>query len=92
MEQLIAYFQANVNKLGSRLDEIYDRVIGRSKEHLTVAEVAEMTGRTAYTVRRWISVGWLKASRVSNTGERGRLLIHRDDLQKLISGGHGQNL
>lgn len=91
-EQLIAYLQANVDKLGSRLEEIYDLVAGRSKEHLTVAEVAEMTGRSAYTVRRWISDGRLTASRVSNTGKRGRLLIHRDELRRLISGGPGQNV
>lgn len=92
IEQLIAYFQANLTKLDSRLDEVRDLVAGRSKEHLTVSEVAEMTGRSAYTVRRWISDGRLNASRVSNTGERGRLLIHRDELRRLISGGLGQNL
>lgn len=91
-EQLIAYFQANLNKLDSRLDELHDLVAGRTKAHLTVAEVAEMTGRSAYTVRRWISDGRLAASRVTNTGERGRLLIHRDELQRRISGGRGQNL
>jgi hypothetical protein len=92
IEQLIAYFQANVNKLDSRLDEIRELVVGRSKEHLTVAEVAEMTGRSAYSGRRWISDGRLNASRVSNTGERGRLLVQRDDLKRIISGGLGQDL
>ena len=51
-----------------------------------------MTGRSAYTVRRWISDGRPKASRVSNTGERGRLLIHRDELRRLVNGGRGQDL
>lgn len=92
VEQLFAHLQANMSKLASRLDQIHELVSGHSKEHLTVAEVAEMTGRSAYTIRRWISDGRLKASRVIDTGERGRLLIHRDELQRLIGAGRGENL
>jgi excisionase family DNA binding protein len=92
IEQLFAHFQTNMTKLATRLDEIHELVTGHSKEHLTVAEVAEMTGRSAYTVRRWISDGRLKASRIIDTGERGRLLIHREELHRLIGAGRGANL
>ena len=54
-EQLLAQIQANMSKLFSRLDEIHGLVTGRTKEHHTVAEAAEMFGRSAYTIRRWIA-------------------------------------
>jgi excisionase family DNA binding protein len=91
-EQLLAQIQAHMRKLCSRLDEIHGLVTGHTKEHLTVAEVAEMSGRSAYTIRRWITEGRLKASRVIDTGQRGRLLIHRAELRRLIEGGRGENL
>ena len=91
-EQLLAQIQANISKLFSRLDEIHGLVTGRTKEHHTVAEAAEMFGRSAYTIRRWITEGRLKASRVIDTGQRGRLVIHRDELQRLIGAGRGENL
>jgi hypothetical protein len=87
VEQLFVHLQAKIDKLASRLDEIHDLVTGHTKEHLTVAEFAGSAGRSAYTVRRWISEGRLKASRISDTGERGRLLIHRSELQRLIGAG-----
>lgn len=79
-----------MTKLASRLDEIRELITGHTKENHTVAEAAEMTGRSAYTVRRWITEGKLKASRVIDTGERGRLLIHRDELRRVIGAKCGE--
>ena len=92
IDQLFTHLQANINRLASRLDEIHELVAGRTKENYTVAESAHMFGRSAYTVRRWITEGKLKASRVIGTGERGRLLINREELQRLIGAGRGENL
>jgi excisionase family DNA binding protein len=69
--------------------DIREMLAGVRKEWLTVAEVSDLTGRTAYTVRRWIATGRLKAARVRGTGPRGRLLVARDQLQKLIAAGLG---
>ena len=62
------------------------------KEMYTTEEAARMTGRAQYTVRTWIRDGRLIATRVSGSGPRGRLLIPRDELRKLIATGRGEGL
>jgi excisionase family DNA binding protein len=69
--------------------DIRETIAGLRKDWYTVGEVSELTGRTAYTVRRWIATGRLRASRVSGTGPKGRLLIGREELQGLIAAGLG---
>jgi excisionase family DNA binding protein len=54
-----------------------------------VEEVARLVGRSAYTVRRWIAEHRINASRIADTGPRGRLLIPREEVGKLISEGKG---
>lgn len=57
------------------------------KPILTVAEVARLVGRSEYTVRRWVGAGRLPATRVAGTGPAGRLLVRRDDLDRLLASG-----
>ena len=76
-----------ITAIMQRLDELRDIVQGKSKSHYTVEEVAEMTGRAPFTVRRWITEGRLPATRVAGTGPKGRLLIARADVQRLITDG-----
>lgn len=64
----------------------------RTKSHLTVEEVADLTGRAAYTIRRWIKEKRLKAQRVKGGGPKGRLLIPREELEQLIAGGLGSEV
>src|SRR5437588_162373 len=52
------------------VDEIRQQVTDRRKPFLTVEEVAKLTGRSEYTVRTWIKVGKLTATRVSGTGPK----------------------
>jgi len=80
-----------LNRVLSVLDEIRSLVKGAQKEYLTVEEVATLTGRSRYTVRRWITEGRLEARRMEGTGPHGRLLVGRAELAKLIDlglGGH----
>ncbi len=51
--------------------------------YLTVREVADVTKRHPYTVRRWIREGTLKATRVKQGGAKGRLLVNAEDLASL---------
>ncbi len=74
------------------LDEIRNRLAGSHKDWYTVAEVAHLTGRSDYTIRRWIKERRLEAVRVQDTGPRGRLLIARDQLQRLTAAGLGSRV
>jgi excisionase family DNA binding protein len=69
------------------LSQIQASVAGKQKPWLTANEVAQYTGRTAFTIRRWISNGLIEAKRLPGTGQRGRLLIARDELTRLLSNG-----
>jgi len=71
------------------LRDLRDLLAGVRKEWYTVEEVAELTGRSAYTVRRWAKAGLIQATRVSGTGPRGRLLVGHDEVRKLIAAGLG---
>jgi excisionase family DNA binding protein len=71
------------------LREILATLAGTRKEFYTIDEIAELTGRTPYTVRRWVAEKRIVATRVSGTGPRGRLLVARDQLDRLISSGLG---
>jgi len=71
----------------SAVEEIRGRLGATVKDYYTVEDVAELTGRAPYTVRTWIKEGRAAAVRVSGTGPRGRLLIARAELQKLVGFG-----
>ncbi len=71
------------------VEDIRDQLSKKRKENLAVEEVAELVGRTPYTVRRWISEGRIKAVRIAGCGPKGRLLIAHDQVDRLIAGGMG---
>ena len=71
---------------------IREMLAGARKAFYTVEEVAQLTGRTPYTVRRWVTAKRIAATRVDGTGPRGRLLIARDQLDHLISSGLGTEI
>ena len=80
---------ATLHEILGQLREIRFTLAGASKPMYTIDEVAELTGRTPYTVRRWVAEGRIEATRVSGTGPRGRLLVARDQLQRLVGVGLG---
>ena len=75
--------------LRSAVDEVRAQLTKRQKPHLTVEELAELVGRSPYTIRRWISEQRIKAIRIDGSGPKGRLLIPREQLDALISQGLG---
>jgi hypothetical protein len=75
--------------LVAAVDEIRRLLSGRHKDHHTVEEFAEIVRRAPYTVRTWIRDGRVRAIRVSGTGPRGRLLIPRSEVEKVITTGLG---
>jgi len=73
----------------SGLKALKDQLGRRTKTHLTVEEVAEITGRAPYTVRRWIKEKRIRAQRIKDGGPKGRLLVPREEIEQLIAGGLG---
>jgi excisionase family DNA binding protein len=84
--------RALLERILNELAELRSAIAGQRKELLTVDELARLTGRSAYTVRRWINEGRLRATRVEGTGPRGRLLIPSDQISSLIPQGLGAQL
>src|SRR5687768_9055459 len=76
----------------AELNDLRTELRTRTKPLLTVEELAALTGRVPFTVRRWIREGRIRAERVTGTGPKGRLLIPREEVCKLITLGNGSNL
>lgn len=81
-----------VGELRDAVRELLTELRGRTKPLLTVAGVARLVGRSPYRIREWIREGRLSAVRVADTGPRGRLLVAREELQRLLESGRGENL
>jgi len=79
-DELIGILQS----IDAKLNDIQAQLSPVSKPLNTVEEVGEITGRSPYTVRRWVKEGRIRAIRVEGSGPRGRLLIPREELQKLL--------
>ena len=83
---------ARLGDLQESMKEINGKLAGTTKDLLTVEEFGTETGRAPYTVRTWIKAGLITAERVVGTGPRGRLLIPRRELTKLIESGRGERI
>jgi excisionase family DNA binding protein len=92
LNDLVAALNTLFAPLKADLEYIRATLSARRKDHYTVEEVARLTGRSAYTIRRWITEQRLKAIRVSGTGPRGRLLVPRAELEVLIAAGLGDDI
>src|SRR5688572_20323912 len=91
-DALVERLLAKLAVLDEKVEDVRNLLCRRRKDHYGVEEFAELVGRTGYTVRRWISEGRLQAIRVSGTGPRGRLLVPRAELERLIASGNGGNI
>lgn len=90
--KLLMHVIGLLNALQRDVHELREKVAGRVKPLLTVEELAELVGRSAYTIRRWINEDRIKAIRVDGSGPRGRLLIPQSELASLVESGLGAKL
>lgn len=88
----LAIIATALRKMCSTLKEMKDQMEAKVKNYYTVDEIAAMTGRAPYTVRTWIRAGKLSAERIEGTGPKGRLLVPRAELEKLIRSGVGEGI
>jgi excisionase family DNA binding protein len=86
------FLSEELKAIHARLIDLAERLSKRTKNLFTVEEVADLTGRTPFTIRRWIKMGRLQAQRLREGGPKGRLLIPREELEHLISQGKGTNI
>ena len=91
-EEPAAEIRHAIRRLEGEVRSLREQFSGRRKLHLTVKEVAELVGRSPFTVRTWIKDGRLNAIRVSGSGSRGRLLIRREELERLVADGKGSHI
>ena len=74
------------------IEDIRAQISSKRKENFTVDEIADLVGRSAFTVRRWISEGRIHAIRIAGTGPKGRLLVARKELDKLLASALGASI
>jgi excisionase family DNA binding protein len=80
-----------IGSVFAELRVIRDLLQDRRKPFFTVHELAKLFGRSGYTVRTWIKAGRLRATRVSGTGPRGRLLVPLAEVDRLVAAGRATN-
>jgi hypothetical protein len=80
---------ATLIELRGAIDELGSRLDGSTKELLTIEEIARLTARAPYTIRRWVKEGLIDAIRLAGSGPRGRLLVPRAEIRKLVVLGRG---
>ncbi|MEQ8209810.1 MAG: helix-turn-helix domain-containing protein [Lacipirellulaceae bacterium] len=83
---------AILNDIQRELTEMRERSSGARKDFYTIAEFAEIVKRSPYTARQWVREGRVAATRVSGTGPRGRLLIARSEIDKIVRHGLGESV
>ena len=85
-------FERRLPALEEKLDDMRALLSSHRKDNYLVEEVAAMTGRSEYTVRRWVAENKLKAIRIAEGGPRGRLLVPRTELERLVAAGKGAHV
>jgi hypothetical protein len=83
---------ARLDRLQSCVSELMTQIAGATKDYYTVEEFASRTGRAPYTVRHWRKLGLIVAERIQGSGPKGRLLIPRGELEKIVKSGRGENV
>ena len=84
--QILDAVMERLERIESVLEEL--RRQRTVKAYYSAAEVAELVGRSAYTVREWSRLGRIRAEkRVCGRGEAGEWMISHEEVTRLLSEG-----
>jgi excisionase family DNA binding protein len=81
---------SRLDRLTARIDELLKVVVAQRavKEKYTVAEVAEVLGRTPFTVREWARLGRIRAvKRACGRGRSQEWMISHEELTRIRDEG-----
>ena len=96
IEQIDSLLRDHVSRrfdaIDGQLRSIHELFSHARKEQYLVEEFAELVGRSAYTVRRWIGEGKINAVRLAGGGPKGRWLINRTEVDRLIAAAAGSGV
>jgi excisionase family DNA binding protein len=92
MEAMISELREKLPLMEDKIEKVRELFGRRRKEHYLVEEIAELTGRSAYTIRRWVGEGKLNAIRLRDGGPRGKLLVPRSELDRLVAASMGADI
>lgn len=92
LHDVLTQILEGIQNLSVAIREVRQLLEGTRKDFYTAEEVAEITGRSAYTVRRWLKENRLTGRKVEGSGTKGKWLVARDDLNRLVAAGRGDRI
>ena len=85
----IEQLQRSLSELNETLRDLLSELRSqRTKQAYSVKEVAQLLGRSEWTVRRWVRQGTIEGAHVADN-DKSPIVIPRWEVERLLSAGVG---